>query len=62
MELTFNGQKISDLLIEVLPSGPCAFCGNTVRGAAHRVIDAIEERINAGEPADEVLSDYGVTI
>jgi hypothetical protein len=37
----------------------CAFCGHP--DARHRTIDAIEERIAAGEPQDEVLHDYGMT-
>lgn len=37
----------------------CAFCGHP--DAAHRVADAICERIEAGEPRAEVLADYGWT-
>lgn len=39
---------------------PCAFCG--FPDQRHRVVDAIEERIEAGESADWVLSDYGYSL
>lgn len=37
----------------------CAFCGHPDR--KHRIVDAIEERREAGERFDEVLEDYGLT-
>ena len=40
------------------PRGPCAFCGDEIVGARHRVIDAIAERVHAGDPIEEVASEY----
>jgi hypothetical protein len=37
--------------------GPCAFCGHRM-GAAHRIVDAILERVRAGEPVEQVAADY----
>lgn len=37
-------------------SGPCAFCGGIE--ARHRVLDAITERVRAGEPTADVADDY----
>jgi hypothetical protein len=42
-----------------LPPGPCLIC-ETGLPASHRVIDAINERIEAGEDRDAVLLDYGI--
>lgn len=39
-------------------NGPCGFCGDTILGARHRVIDAITERLRAGEDEDSVAGDY----
>jgi len=39
-------------------AGPCGFCGDTLVGGRHRVIDAIAERIRAGEPWESVCADY----
>lgn len=36
----------------------CAFCGHP--DSRHRIIDASLERIEAGEPKEEVLADYGL--
>ena len=41
-------------------SGPCLFCGHPDQ--RHRIVDAIQERTNAGEPMHEVLHDYGWSI
>jgi exoribonuclease R len=41
-------------------SGPCLFCGHPDQ--RHRIVDAIKERTDAGEPMDEVLHDYGWSI
>lgn len=41
-------------------SGPCLFCGHPDQ--RHRIVDAIKERTNAGEPMDEVLHDYGWSV
>ena len=37
----------------------CAFCGHP--DSRHRIVDAIAERVAAGEPQDQVLHDYGWT-
>ena len=37
-------------------SGPCGFCGGPE--ARHRVLDAIAERVHAGEPVADVAADY----
>jgi len=39
--------------------GPCAFCGHRY-GAAHRVVDAILERVRTGEQVADVAEDYGL--
>lgn len=39
--------------------GPCGMCGHPY--AAHRTVDAIRERMRAGEPAEAVAEDYGFT-
>lgn len=39
-------------------SGPCGFCGDTILGGRHRVIDAIAERFVVG---DEPEDDYGIS-
>ena len=39
--------------------GPCAFCGHRY-GAAHRTVDAILERVRAGETVGGVARDYGL--
>ena len=36
--------------------GPCAFCGGP--DSRHRVIDAIVERVKAGEAVESVAADY----
>lgn len=47
-------------LLRLIPdSGPCAFCGHPY-GAKHRVVDAILERVRAGEPVDSVAGDFGL--
>jgi hypothetical protein len=40
-------------------SGPCGLCGGIE--ARHRVLDAIAERVRAGEPVADVAEDYGKT-
>lgn len=40
--------------------GPCAFCG--YEDAAHRVWDAVAERSRAGEEAETICWDYGITM
>lgn len=40
-------------------SGPCVFCG--FPDSRHRVVDAIEERVETGESWEDVLRDYGWT-
>ncbi len=45
-------------LRRMLPDqGPCAFC-NHRWGAKHRIVDAILERVRAGEPIAAVADDY----
>ena len=39
--------------------GKCAFCG--APNAFHRVIDAIRDRWDAGEPLAELAHDYDMT-
>ena len=41
------------------PIGACAFCGHP--DARHRVIDAIQERLMAGDDRAETLEDFGYT-
>lgn len=38
----------------------CAFCGHS--DSRHRIVDAIKERVAAGESSEEVLEDYGWTV
>ena len=49
---------VADLIGE--HRGPCAFCGDD--DARHRVLDAIQERVKAGEPAADVADDYGLSL
>lgn len=37
----------------------CAFCGHP--DSRHRIIEAIQERMTAGEPQKDVLHDYGLS-
>lgn len=41
--------------------GPCLVCGVPGEDQTHRVIDAIAERVRAGDPAWAVADDYAVT-
>ena len=52
-------RKLLDQVNEAFPgnSGPCGLCGDTILGGRHRVIDAIRERLVAGE-GDEAVEDY----
>jgi hypothetical protein len=46
-----------DWVDEYLPfAGACAFCDSTDK--RHRVIDAIRERVRAGDPVNQVAADY----
>lgn len=40
-------------------AGPCAFCGHPT--SEHRRLDAIHERVAAGDPWLDTLKDYGLT-
>lgn len=40
------------------PSKPCGLCGDTVLGQRHRIIEAVAERIRAGEPWQSVVEDW----
>lgn len=42
--------------------GPCLLCGVPGEDARHRVIDAIAERVRAGDAEEMVADDYGVTV
>lgn len=42
--------------------GPCMICGVPGEDARHRVIDAIAERIAAGDSEEDTADDYGVTV
>lgn len=44
----------------IVAQGECALCGGPF--ARHRMIDAQMERVAAGEPIDEVASDYGMGV
>lgn len=41
--------------------GPCGLCNVAGLDQRHRVVDAIAEQLAAGEDADDVATDYGVT-
>jgi hypothetical protein len=43
-------------------TGPCGICGTPGLGARHRVVDAMADRMRAGESAGEVAEDYGVPV
>ena len=38
--------------------GPCGLCGGP--DARHRVLDAIAERVTAGDTIDDTAADYGM--
>ena len=40
-------------------TGPCAFCGHP--DSRHRITDAIDERVVAGEASGDVVGDYGLS-
>ncbi len=42
------------------PRGPCGFCGDG--DARHRVIDAIVERVRAGDHPDDLAEDYALPV
>lgn len=42
--------------------GPCGICGTPGLDQRHRVVDAIAERLAAGEGPEEVAEDYGLTV
>lgn len=44
--------------LPVGPASPCGFCGDTILGQRHRIIDAIAERLIAGEW--DAGDDYGI--
>ena len=43
------------------PMGPCGLCNVPGLDQRHRVVDAIAGGLEAGEGADEVAEDYGVS-
>ncbi len=56
-----NTDRIAALLLRFpaeLPAGPCAFCGGPY--AAHRIIDAIEGRVIAGDSPAAVAKDMEI--
>jgi len=42
------------------PRGPCAFCGH--KDARHRLWDALMDRVAAGDSAESVAEDYGISM
>jgi hypothetical protein len=46
----------------MVPGGPCGICGTPGLTRRHRVIDAMAERMAAGELPGEVAEDYGVPL
>lgn len=42
--------------------GPCLLCGVPGSDQRHRVVDAIRERVCAGDDEDSVAEDYGVSV
>lgn len=43
-------------------NGPCLMCGTPGFSARHRVIDAIRDRVKAGEAVDAVADDFELPI
>lgn len=47
-------------LLHLFPDrGPCCLCGHRF-GARHRMVDAVLERIRAGDPVDGVAAEFGL--
>ncbi len=44
---------------EMPPRGPCGICGDD--DARHRVIDAVTERVRAGDSVEMVAADLGLS-
>lgn len=42
------------------PQGPCLLCGGS--DARHRVLDAVADRVHAGDSAREIADDYGLPV
>lgn len=42
--------------------GQCQLCGQPGLDQRHRVVDAIADRLDAGEPADEVAAGYDLPL
>lgn len=42
--------------------GQCLICGVPGEDQRHRVVDAIAERVVAGDDEEQVAEDYGVTV
>lgn len=40
------------------PASPCGFCGDTILGQRHRIIDAVTERLVLGD--EGVAEDYDI--
>ena len=40
------------------PIGPCAFCGDEIIGARHRVMDSIAESVLAGDSIEDVAQAF----
>lgn len=54
-------QEFLEAISQYLPyRGPCAFCGGS--DARHRILDAIQDLINAGEANQEIAEDLGLEI
>lgn len=41
--------------------GPCAICGHS-DDARHRVYDAVQDRVQAGDDEQAVAEDYGIAV
>lgn len=53
----------TDPLDEHFPRrGQCLLCGVPGEDQRHRVVDAVADRVRAGDGEDEVAADYGITL
>lgn len=54
---------MTDPLDEHFPRrGPCLLCGVPGEDQRHRVVDAVAERVRAGDGEEEVAEDYGISL
>lgn len=53
-------QPLQDLIDEEMPHyGPCGICGGS--DARHRVLDAVAERVRAGDTPFLIAEDFGLS-